>query len=94
MAFLILLAAVPAARLGWRRSRHCGLVLGLGADRYRDLAGRPAAPRMAAQHAIWRLRNRLLVTYLFIAAVPILLIAVLRRLRAGMRWCDSWPCFW
>ncbi|HWZ33025.1 MAG TPA: SpoIIE family protein phosphatase [Bryobacteraceae bacterium] len=33
--------------------------------------------RMAAKQAIWRLRNRLLVTYLFIAVVPILLIVVL-----------------
>ncbi len=33
--------------------------------------------RMAAQHAVWRLRNRLLVTYLFIAVVPILLILLL-----------------
>ena len=31
----------------------------------------------AARHAIWRLRNRLLVTYLFIAVVPILLVAAL-----------------
>src|SRR5579864_3467615 len=31
--------------------------------------------RMAARHAIWRLRNRLLVTYLFISLVPILLVA-------------------
>jgi sigma-B regulation protein RsbU (phosphoserine phosphatase) len=31
--------------------------------------------RLAAHHATWRLRNRLLVTYLFIAVVPILLIA-------------------
>ena len=33
--------------------------------------------RRAAKSAIWRLRNRLLVTYLFIAAVPILLVAAL-----------------
>ncbi len=33
--------------------------------------------RMAAQQAVWRLRNRLLVTYLFIAVVPILLILML-----------------
>jgi sigma-B regulation protein RsbU (phosphoserine phosphatase) len=33
--------------------------------------------RMAARQAVWRLRNRLLVTYLFIAAVPILLIVML-----------------
>lgn len=33
--------------------------------------------RMAAQHAVWRLRNRLLVTYLFIAVVPIGLVILL-----------------
>lgn len=33
--------------------------------------------RMAARQAVWRLRNRLMVTYLFIAAVPILLIVLL-----------------
>jgi sigma-B regulation protein RsbU (phosphoserine phosphatase) len=33
--------------------------------------------RMIARQAVWRLRNRLLVTYLFIAAVPILLIVML-----------------
>ena len=31
--------------------------------------------RLAAHYATWRLRNRLLVTYLFIAVVPILLVA-------------------
>jgi sigma-B regulation protein RsbU (phosphoserine phosphatase) len=33
--------------------------------------------RMVGRQAVWRLRNRLLVTYLFIAAVPILLIVSL-----------------
>ncbi len=33
--------------------------------------------RFAARHAIWRLRNRLIVTYLFIGGVPILLIGAL-----------------
>src|SRR5947209_11415906 len=33
--------------------------------------------RLGARQAIWRLRNRHLVTYLFIAVVPILLIAAL-----------------
>jgi sigma-B regulation protein RsbU (phosphoserine phosphatase) len=33
--------------------------------------------RTAMRHAIWRLRNRLIVTYLFIGGVPILLIAAL-----------------
>ena len=38
--------------------------------------------RMVARQAVWRLRNRLLVTYLFIAAVPILLI-VMRAVSGG-----------
>src|SRR6516162_4260627 len=33
--------------------------------------------RRAARQTIWRLRNRLLVTYLFISGVPILLVAAL-----------------
>src|SRR5437879_601244 len=33
--------------------------------------------RAGMRRAIWRLRNRLLVTYLFIAVVPVLLIAAL-----------------
>jgi phosphoserine phosphatase RsbU/P len=33
--------------------------------------------RKAARHAVWRLRNRLLVTYLFIAVVPIVLVVLL-----------------
>ena len=43
---------------------------------HRHLAGHPAAADGGA-HAVWRLRNRLLVTYLFIAVVPIVLIAAL-----------------
>ncbi|MGI8746257.1 MAG: PP2C family protein-serine/threonine phosphatase [Bryobacteraceae bacterium] len=38
--------------------------------------------RKGMQKAIWRLRNRLLVTYLFIAVVPVLLIATLAGLGA------------
>src|SRR5215472_10214351 len=33
--------------------------------------------RRAMRQTIWRLRNRLLVTYLFISGVPILLVAAL-----------------
>lgn len=36
--------------------------------------------RRAARESIWRLRNRLLVTYLFISVVPILLVAALAAL--------------
>ncbi len=38
--------------------------------------------RVAIRRAIWRLRNRLLVTYLFIAVVPVLLIVTLAGLGA------------
>ncbi|MGH9664566.1 MAG: hypothetical protein ACRD9L_09105, partial [Bryobacteraceae bacterium] len=38
--------------------------------------------RAGLRQAIWRLRNRLLVTYLFIAVVPILLIATLAMIAA------------
>lgn len=33
--------------------------------------------RIGIQHAIWRLRNRLLVVYLFIALVPVLLVGIM-----------------
>ena len=36
--------------------------------------------RVGIKRAIWRLRNRLLVTYLFIAVVPVTLIAALAAL--------------
>jgi sigma-B regulation protein RsbU (phosphoserine phosphatase) len=36
--------------------------------------------RLAMRHAVWRLRNRLIVTYLFMAFVPVLLVVVLASL--------------
>jgi sigma-B regulation protein RsbU (phosphoserine phosphatase) len=36
--------------------------------------------RLAMRHAVWRLRNRLIVTYLFIAVVPLLLLLTLAAL--------------
>src|SRR4051794_26136350 len=36
--------------------------------------------RAAARRAIWRLRNRLIVTYLFIAVVPVILVITLASL--------------
>ncbi len=44
--------------------------------------------RMAARLVVWRLRNRLLVTYLFIAVVPVLLIAALAVLGAWAFTCQ------
>ena len=40
--------------------------------------------RLAMRHAVWRLRNRLIVTYVFIAVVPVLLVLVLTALAAWM----------
>ena len=46
--------------------------------------------------AIWRLRNRLIVSYLFIAVVPIVLIVLLADTPSSVRWppisCEPiWP---
>jgi sigma-B regulation protein RsbU (phosphoserine phosphatase) len=75
IAFLVLLAGYLA--LGWLAPRSAlHLVTGFGAL----LSGIWLAVRLlgvATRHAIWRLRNRLLVTYLFIAVVPIALIVAL-----------------
>ncbi len=38
--------------------------------------------RLAMRHAVWRLRNRLIVTYIFIAIVPVLLVLILSGLSA------------
>ena len=73
IAFLLLLAAY--ATLGWIAPRG-GLRLAIEIAAIASglwLAIRLL--RLAAQQAIWRLRHRLLVTYLFIAVVPIVLIA-------------------
>ena len=40
--------------------------------------------RLAMRHAVWRLRNRLIVTYVFIAFVPVLLVVVLAALAGWM----------
>ena len=55
------------------------------------LAVRLLRTRGAARQ--WRLRNRLLVTYLFIAVVPILLIAALGD-RGGLLLASSWRYIW
>ena len=72
VAFLVLLAGYVALTT-FGASRGTGIVfLGL------LIAGAWLAirlMRLAAHYATWRLRNRLLVTYLFIALVPILLVA-------------------
>ncbi len=72
IAFLILFAGYLAA--GALDRRGLRLVFGFGAL----VTGIWLAIRllrMAALHATWRLRNRLLVTYLFISVVPIVLVA-------------------
>ena len=40
--------------------------------------------RLAMRHAVWRLRNRLIVTYIFIAVVPVLLVVILAALGAWL----------
>lgn len=40
--------------------------------------------RLTMRHAVWRLRNRLIVTYVFIAFVPVLLVVVLAALAGWM----------
>jgi phosphoserine phosphatase RsbU/P len=40
--------------------------------------------RLAMRHAVWRLRNRLIVTYVFIAVVPVLLVVILTALAGWM----------
>ena len=66
--YLTLLLAVP--RTGWAAlAQFIAFVLGIW------MVARVL--RVAMRHAIWRLRNRLIVTYLFIGGVPILLIAAL-----------------
>jgi sigma-B regulation protein RsbU (phosphoserine phosphatase) len=72
IAFLIFFGAYLASGLIERRGLR--FVFGFGAL----ITGVWLAIRllrMAAQQAVWRLRNRLLVTYLFIAVVPIVLVA-------------------
>ncbi len=82
VAFLLLLAAY--AVLGWIAPRSgVRLVLEISIV----VAGLWLVIRllrMAARQAVWRLRNRLLVTYLFIAVVPIVLIAGLAALGGYM----------
>ncbi len=72
IAFLIFCGAYLAASAFERRGLR--LVFGFGAL----ITGvwlTVRLLRMAAHQAVWRLRNRLLVTYLFISVVPIVLIA-------------------
>jgi sigma-B regulation protein RsbU (phosphoserine phosphatase) len=66
--FIILALVAPAS--GWTAlAQFVSLALGVWA------AARVI--RIASRHAIWRLRNRLIVTYLFIAVVPVILIVTL-----------------
>jgi sigma-B regulation protein RsbU (phosphoserine phosphatase) len=75
VAFLILLAGyVTLGRLAPQAPFIIFIALGLGLL----VTGTWLAirlMRLAAHYATWRLRNRLMVTYLFIALMPILLIA-------------------
>jgi sigma-B regulation protein RsbU (phosphoserine phosphatase) len=82
IAFLVLLAAYAA--LGWIAPRS-GFRLVIEIATF--VAGVWLAIRLlrlAARQALWRLRHRLIVTYLFIAVVPLLLIAGLAALGGYM----------
>jgi len=75
ITFLALLAAAAVVA---RISSRPGLLLLLQIALY--ITGLWLAIRLlriASRQAIWRLRNRLLVTYMFIAVVPVLLLATL-----------------
>ena len=72
-AFLV--TASLGALLAWLGSRAAGLLLFFAFPLGVWVLIRVL--RALARRAIWRLRNRLLVTYLFIALVPILLILAL-----------------
>jgi sigma-B regulation protein RsbU (phosphoserine phosphatase) len=82
VAFLLLLASYAA--VGWIAPRSgLGLIL--------EIAAVIAALwlvirllRLVARQAFWRLRHRLIVTYLFIAVVPIVLLAGLAALSGYM----------
>ncbi|MBZ5632415.1 MAG: SpoIIE family protein phosphatase [Acidobacteriia bacterium] len=82
VAFVLLLTAYAA--LGWIAPRSgFRLVLEIASI----IAGLWLAIRllrMAARQAVWRLRHRLLITYLFIAVVPIVLIVGLAALGGYM----------
>ena len=82
VAFLLLLAAYAAT--GWIAPRSgFGLILEIATV----VAGLWLAIRLlrlVARQALWRLRHRLLVTYLFIAGVPIVLIIGLAALAGYM----------
>jgi phosphoserine phosphatase RsbU/P len=82
IAFVVLLAVYAAT--GWIAPRS-GLRLIL--EIATIIAGLWLAIRLlrlVARQAVWRLRNRLLVTYLFIAGVPLVLIAGLAALAGYM----------
>ena len=59
---------------------HVNILIQIGVGAVMCVLGLVAAYKLArkvARHAIWRLRNRLIVAYLFIAVVPVVLILVL-----------------
>ena len=75
MAFAILFIAYIALRLLAPRSWFTTLAGMGGVITGIWLAVRLL--RLAMRHAVWRLRNRLIVTYIFIAVVPVLLVVIL-----------------
>ncbi len=80
IAFLLLFAAFVA--MGWAApGSGIRLVAGLGAL-FTGVWLAFRVMRRVTKQTVWRLRNRLLVTYLFIAVVPIMLIVGLAVLAA------------
>lgn len=82
IAFLVLLAIYAA--LGWIAPRSGFRLVFEIASMLAGLWFSIRLLRMAARQALWRLRHRLLVTYLFIAGVPLALIVGLAALGGYM----------
>jgi sigma-B regulation protein RsbU (phosphoserine phosphatase) len=82
IAFIVLLAAYAA--LGWIAPRSAFRLVVEIATIVAGLWLAVRLLRLAARQAVWRLRHRLLITYLFIAVVPLVLIAGLAALGGYM----------
>lgn len=78
IAFVLIFLATYIGRAGWLVQVSLGAIaFGLG------LAALVRLARRAMRNAIWRLRNRLIAAYLFIAVVPVVLILTLVALTAN-----------
>src|SRR4051812_5275879 len=82
VAFLVLLTAYAA--LGWIAPRSGFRLIVEIATFIAGIWLAIRLLRLIARQAVWRVRNRLLVTYLFIAGVPLVLIIGLAALSGYM----------